>query len=263
LVIEIRDAEQYDRLPAILAELVLRQVALIVTASNVNAALAAKGATTTIPIVFTLGTDPVRLGVVASLNRPGSNITGVTYYSNELTPKRLELLRELVPAVPKIAFLLNPTNPATELYRKELQAAARSVGQEMIVLNASTADEIDTAFARLVRDGVGGLVINGDAFFTGRRDQLVALAAQHRIPAVHFDPSFTSAGGLMSYSDDRMESWRQAGNYAGRVLRGEKPADMPVLQPTKFELIINLKAAKAISLAIPPSLLARADEVIE
>ena len=263
LVIEIREAEQYEHLPAMVAELVLKRVALIVTASNFNAALAAKAATTTIPIVFTLGADPVRLGIVASLNSPGSNITGVTYYVNELTPKRLELLRELVPAGTKIAFLVNPANPTTELYRGELQAVARRVGQEMIVVNAGTVEAVDIAFASLVREGVGGLLINGDAFFVSRRDQLVGLAAQHRIPAIHFEPTFTSAGGLMSYSDDRVESWRQAGNYAGRILRGEKPAAMPVLQPTKFEFVINLKAAKALGLEFPPSFHLRATKVIE
>jgi ABC-type uncharacterized transport system substrate-binding protein len=263
VAIEFRDTEQYDRLPALAAELVRRPVAVIVTASNVDAAKAAKVATATIPIVFTVGIDPVRLGLVTSLNRPGGNVTGVTFLAQELTPKRLELLRELVPQATTIAYLANPTNAAVESNNRDVQAAARSVGQQIIVLNASTANEIETAFATLARQRAGGLLITGDAFFVSRRDQLVALAAHHGIPAVHFAPEFTAAGGLMSYSDDRIESWRQAGLYVGRILKGEKPADLPVLQPTKFAFVINLKTAKALGIEFPPSFHLRATEVIE
>jgi putative ABC transport system substrate-binding protein len=260
---EFRSTEQYDRLPELAVGLVRRQVAVIFTAANNNAALAAKAATATIPIVFTLGNDPVRAGMVASLNRPGGNATGVTFFASELAPKRLELLRELVPQATTIAFLVNPTNAAIEPNTRNVLNAARSVGQQMVVLSASTTREIETAFTSLAQHQAGGLLISGDAFFNSQRDQLVALAARHRIPAVHFDPGFTAAGGLMSYSDDRVESWRQAGLYVGRILKGEKPADLPVLQPTKFEFAINLKAAKALGLEFPPSFHLRADVVLE
>jgi putative ABC transport system substrate-binding protein len=260
---EFRDTEQYDRLPTLAAELVRRRVAVIVTASNLDAVKAAKAATATIPIVFTVGIDPVRLGLVTSLNRPGGNVTGVTFLAQELTAKRLELLRELVPQATTIAYLVNPTNAAADSNIRDVQAAARSVGQQIVVLNASTANEIDTAFATLARQRAGGLLMVGDAFFVSRRDQLVALATHYRIPTIHFDPAFTTAGGLMSYSDDRIESWRQAGLYVGRILKGEKPADLPVLQPAKFEFAINLKTAKAMGIEFPPSFHLRADVVIE
>ncbi len=261
--IEFRAAEQYNQLPALAAELVRRRVAVIVTESNINAAQAAKTATTTIPVVFTLGTDPVRVGLVASLNRPAGNLTGVTYLANELGPKRLELLRELVPQATTTGFVVNPTNPTTELYTRDMQAAARRIGQALIVVGATTANELDAAFAKLTRERAGGVLLNGDGFFYSRREQIVALAARRMIPAVYFSPDFTAAGGLMSYSDDRLESYRQAGLYVGRILKGEKPADLPVLQPTKFALIINLKTARALGLTIPSTLLAIADEVIE
>ena len=263
LAIEFRIAEQYDRLPALVAELVRRRVALIVTASNADAAQAAKAATTTIPIVFTLGADPVATGLVASLARPGGNVTGVTFLGPELQPKRLELLRELLPQATTLAFLENPTNSQAALNIRTLQAAARSVGVQIIVLRASTAGEIDAAFAGLVEQRVAGLLLDPDAFFVSRRDQLVALAARHKIPSVYFAPEFTAAGGLMSYSDNRIESFRKAGLYVGRILKGEKPADLPVLQPTKFEFAINLKAAKALGIEFPQSFHLRADTVIE
>jgi putative tryptophan/tyrosine transport system substrate-binding protein len=234
VVIEFRASEQYDQLPALAAELVRRRVAVIVTEGNFNAAQAAKTATATIPIIFTLGADPVRLGLVASLNRPGGNITGVTYLGNELEPKRLELLRALVPQTTRIAFLVNPTNPSSEPSSRDMQAAARSVGQQITILSASTASEIETAFASLVEQRARGLVISAEAFFMSQRDQIVALAARHAIPTVYFAPQFTTAGGLMSYSNDRFESLRQAGIYVGRILKGEKPADLPVQQPTKL-----------------------------
>jgi putative ABC transport system substrate-binding protein len=263
LAFEFRDTEQYDRLPSLANELVRRQVAVIFTASNVDAAKAAKAATATLPIVFTVGVDPVSLGLVTSLNRPGGNVTGVTFLAQELAPKRLELLRELVPQGTTIAYLVNPTNSGTELNTRNMQAAARGVGQQLIVLSASTPNEIDMAFATLARQRAGGLLASGDAFFTSQRDQIVALAARHGIPAVHFAPEFTAAGGLMSYSDDRIESWRQAGLYVGRILKGEKPVDLPVLQPTKFAFVINLKTAKALGIEFPPSFHLRATEVIE
>jgi putative ABC transport system substrate-binding protein len=260
---EFRDTEQYDRLPALAAELVRRRVAVIFTAGNNNAALAAKAATATIPVVFATGGDPVRMGLVRSLNRPGGNVTGVTFFGTELAPKRLELLRELVPQATTIAYLVNPTNAGVELNIRDMQTAARSVGQQIIVLRASTTDEIDTAFTTLVRQRAGGLLINADAFLNSRGDQLIGLAARHGIPAIGFDSEFTAAGGLMSYSDDRLESWREAGVYVGRILKGEKPADLPVLQPTKFDFAINLKTAKALGLTFPPSFHLRATEVIE
>jgi putative tryptophan/tyrosine transport system substrate-binding protein len=213
--------------------------------------------------VFALGNDPVRIGIVASLNRPGGNATGVTFFSSELAPKRLELLRELVPQATIIAVLVNPTNQTNEMTSRDVETAARQVRQQIIVLRASNADEIETAFVTMAGQRAGGLLINGDAFLNNQRDQLVELAARHRIPAVHFDPGFTTAGGLMSYSDDRVESWRQAGLYVGRILKGEKPADLPVLQPVKFDFIINLKTAKALGIEFPPSFQLRATEVIE
>jgi putative ABC transport system substrate-binding protein len=234
VTIEFRHTEQYNHFPELAAELVRRRVAVILTRANVNAALAAKAATTTIPIVFTTGFDPVQAGLVPAINRPGGNITGVTFFNAEMGPKRLELLRELVPQATTIAFLVNSTSPLIELSIKDMQAAARSVGQQIIVLSASTPNEIEAAFATLVRERAGGLLINNDAFFAGRRDQFIALAALHRIPSVYFSPEWTAAGGLMSYSDDRSDSWRQAGRYVGRILKGEKPADLPVLQPTKL-----------------------------
>ena len=263
VAIEFRATDQYDRLPALAAELVRRQVAVLFADGPANSARTAMAATATIPIVFATGGDPVSLGLVASMNRPGGNATGVTFFAGELAPKRLELLRELVPKATTIAFLVNPNNARTVADRSDMQAAASGVGQQIIVLSASTASEIDAAFAILVEQRAGGLLINGDGFFNSRRDQLIALAALHRIPSVHFSPQFTIAGGLMSYSDDRFETWRQAGLYVGRILKGAKPADLPVLQPTKFDFAINLKTAKALGIEFPPSFHLRATEVIE
>jgi putative tryptophan/tyrosine transport system substrate-binding protein len=262
-VFEHRSTEEYDRLPALAADLVARRVAVVFTFGNLNAAQAAKAATATIPIVFTVGVDPVMFGLVGSLNRPGANVTGVTYLVAEMTPKRLELLHELLPRAPTIAFLANPANPATEAITRDLGEAARKLGKKVVLLRASTADEIDAAFSTLVEERADGLLVNGDSFFNARRSQLIVLTARHAIPAVYFDTEFTRQGGLMSYSDDRFESFRQAGIYVGRILKGQKPADLSVLQPTKFELAINLRTAKALSVEIPPTLLARADEVIE
>ena len=260
-VFEPRTTEDYDRLPALAAELVARRVAAIFTFPPANAAQAAKAATSVIPIVFTTGADPILQGLVASLNRPGANVTGVTVL--DMGPKQLELLRGLVPKASTIAYLANPVGTGTELATQNVLAAARSVGQHLIVLNASTPAEIDTAFATLARERAGGLLVEPDAFFLARHTQLIVLAARYAIPAVYSGPEFPRAGGLMSYSDDRAESFRQAGLYLGRILKGEKPADLPVLQPTKFIFAINLSTAKALGLTVPATLLARADEVIE
>jgi putative ABC transport system substrate-binding protein len=263
LAFEGRSTDDYDRLPALAAELVARRVAVIFTFSNLNAAQAAKAATTSIPIVFTLGADPVRVGLVASLNRPGGNITGVSFLTSELEPKRLELLRELVPQATKVAYLVNPANPGYTAQGQDVEEAARKIGQRVVLLKASTADEIDAAFAMLVVERAKGLLVGGDGFFVARRSQLIVLAVRHAIPAVYFNPEFTRAGGLTSYTDDRLESFRQAGSYVGRILKGEKPADLPVLQPTRFEFAINLRTAKALGLTFPPSFHLRATEVIE
>jgi putative ABC transport system substrate-binding protein len=260
---EFRASEDYEQLPALAAELVRRQVAVIVTEGNFNAARAAKAATATIPVMFTLGADPVRLGLVASLNRPGGNITGVTFLGNELEPKRLELLRQLVPQAATIAFLVNPTNSGGDASTRDMEAAARSIGQPIVVVGAGTASEIETAFASLVAQKVRGLIISADAFFASRRGQIITLAARQAVPTIYFSREFAADGGLMSYGDDRLESLRQAGIYAGRILKGEKPADLPIAQPTKFELVINLKTAKALGVTVPETLLATADEVLQ
>jgi ABC-type uncharacterized transport system substrate-binding protein len=222
-----------------------------------------KPATTTIPIVFGVGEDPVKFGLVASLNRPGGNLTGVSVLSGPLTAKRVELLRELVPQAGVMACLVNPNNPEADSQLTDIRAAARTFGQEVLILNASTDDELQTAFATLVRERAAGLLIGNDAFFVLRREQLVALAARHAIPAVYFLREFATAGGLMSYGDTLTDAYRQVAVYIGRILKGTKPADLPVQQSTKVELIINLKTAKALGLEISPTLLARADEVIE
>jgi len=254
--------DQYGQFPALALELADRKVAAIF-AFSLTAAAAAKAATATIPIVFSGAGDPVRVGLVASLNRPGGNVTGVTNLGVELGPKRLELMRELMPQAAVIGVVTNPTGITSLGNMTDLQAAARSVGQEIIVLNARTVDEIDATFAVAAERRFSGLLIDVSGFFIGRRDQIVALAARYAIPATYSTRDFVEAGGLMSYGHDISESNRQAGVYIGRILKGEKPADLPVLQPTKFEFVINLKTAKALGLTIPPRVLARADEVIE
>jgi putative tryptophan/tyrosine transport system substrate-binding protein len=253
---------QYDRLPALAADLVRRQVTVIATSGNASA-LAAKTATATIPIVFLTGADPVQAGLVASLSRPGGNLTGVTSLGVELGPKRLELLHELVPAATTTAILVNPANRSAEIQVRDMQAAARTLGLELHILQASTEREIDAAFAALTRLRAGALVISPEAFFNSRSEQLAALTVRHAVPAIYTYREFAAAGGLMSYGGSITDSYRQAGIYVGRILKGEKPADLPVQQSAKVELIINMKTAKALGLTVPFALLARADEVIE
>jgi len=261
--IERRWAEgHYDRLPAMAADLVSRKVDLIVTIGGTPPALAAKNATSTIPIVFAGLGNPVGTGLVASLARPGGNITGFSNVAGELTPKRLELLCELVPQATVIALLANPDN-AGKQYVRSRQAAARAKGVQLPVLMARTEDEIDTAFVSLGQLQAGGLVVEADAFFNSRREQLLALASRYAVPTIYENRGFTAAGGLISYGIDNAALARQAGIYARRILKGEKPAELPVQQPTIFELVVNLKTAKALGLTAPPSILARADEVIE
>jgi putative tryptophan/tyrosine transport system substrate-binding protein len=263
VAIEYRWAEgQYDRLPALAADLVHRQVAVI--AANGLAARTAKTATTTIPIVFVAGFDPVEVGLVASLNQPGGNITGVSVLDVELGPKRLELLHELVPTANGMAVLVNPTDPArAETISRGLQAASSTLGLQLHVLHASTDHDFDTVFASLAQLKAGGLVIGGEPFFNSRSEQLGALTSRHAMPAIHELPEFAAAGGLMSYGGSLTDAYRLVGVYTGRILKGEKPIDLPVQQYTKIELIINLKTAKALGLNIPLALLTRADEVIE
>jgi putative ABC transport system substrate-binding protein len=253
---------QYDRLSTVAADLVGRQVAVIV-ASPIPAALAAKAATMTIPIVFAIGSDPVESGLVSSLNRPGGNITGVSFLSVELGPKRLELLREFVPKVTSIALLVNPNNTNAEPQIKETQLAAKGLGLKLDVLRASSKADFDSAFAALVQQRAGGLVVSADPFFISQRDQLIALATRHAVPAMYYAREFAEAGGLMSYGSSFAVAHRQAGVYAGRILKGQKPGDLPVMLSDKFEFVINLKTAKALRVEMPPGLLALADEVIE
>jgi len=263
LTIDYRWAEgQYDRLQALAADLVRSQVAVIVTAGGPQVARAAQAATSTIPIVFQSGSDPVQDGLVKSFNRPGGNTTGVHVFTTSLGPKRLELLRELIPNVSEIAFLVNPSSQISEMQITQVQEAARSVGQKMFILNASTESEIDRAFENLAQRAASALLMSADLFFQVRRDRLIALEARYKVPVMYEWPEFVAAGGLISYSAVRTD-WLQMGIYVGRILNGAKPADLPVVQSTRFELVINLKTAKLHGLEVPPSLLVRADEVIE
>ena len=263
VAIEYRFAQsQYDRLPALATDLVGRQVAGIV-AVGTPSTLAAKSVTSTVPIVFNIGVDPVQFGLVASLNRPGGNVTGVVLLTAELGPKRLELLHQLLLNAAVVAMLINPANRVFEPETSEMQNAARSRGLQLHILRASTVSEIDSAFEKLVELRVGGLVIGTDPFFTNQRIQIVALAARHAVPTIYGWREFPAAGGLMSYGTSLFDSYRKAGIYAGMILKGATPADLPVQQVVKIELVINLKTAKSLSLKISPTLLARADEVIE
>jgi putative ABC transport system substrate-binding protein len=254
---------QYDRLPALMADLVRRRMAVITAISNAPA-LAAKAATTTIPIVFGVGQDPVRMGLVASLARPGGNATGINFFNQETTAKRLGLLHDVVPKAVRIAVLVNPANAsATEPTLREIWEAARVLGLQIAVLKASTSREIEAAFATLVRDQADALFVAPDVFFVGRSVQFATLAAHHRVPATYTQRAFVEAGGLMSYGTDIPDMFRRVGVYTGQILKGAKPADLPVQQSTKFEFVINLQTARALGLEVPPTLLARADEVIE
>jgi ABC-type uncharacterized transport system substrate-binding protein len=263
VVIIYRFAEnQIDRLPELAAELIRRQVAVIATPGG--ATLAAKAATTTIPILFVAGEDPVRLGLVASLAKPGGNLTGVNIFATELAAKRLELLRELVPGAARVAVFVNPTGAATaETTLSDLQAAARATGLQIQVLNAGTSREIDAAFATFVRERPDALFVSAEPLFTSRRVQMILLATRHAVPAIYAGRQFPEIGGLMSYGASLTDAWRQVGVYAGRILKGEKPAALPVVQSSKFELVINAQSARALGITVPPTLLALADEVIE
>ena len=263
VIIEYRWAEDhYERLPMLATDLVRRQVSVI-AATTTPVPPAAKAATTTIPIVFVTGADPVKAGLVTSLNRPGGNLTGVTALAEEVGPKRLELLHDIAPTAGVVALLVNPTDRSSEAQSRALTSAARTLGLKIHILRASAEDDFTNVFAAVARLGVGALVISADPFFTSRSEQLAELTVMHRVPAIFRFREFAAAGGLMSYGSSLTDAYRLAGVYAGRILKGDKPAELPVQQSTKVELFVNLKTAKSLSLTVPPTLLARADEVIE
>jgi putative ABC transport system substrate-binding protein len=264
VAIEFRWAEgHYDLLPALAAELVRQRAAVIVTIGGDQPAFAAKAASATIPLVFLVGQDPVKLGLVTSLSRPGGNATGINLLVTETETKRLELLRKLTSPGSTLAAFVNPKNADAEASTNAISLAARAIGQRIEIINASNELDLENAFARFAQNGIGGFVVTADPFFVYRREQIIAAAAQRRIPGVYFLREFAESGGLASYGTSLVDAYRQAGVYAGKILGGAKPADLPVIQPTKFELIINLKTAKALSLAVPPDLLTIADEVVE
>jgi ABC-type uncharacterized transport system substrate-binding protein len=264
LAIEYRWAEsQYARLPELAADLVRRQVAVLVATGGLVSCLAAKAATTTIPIVFNLGGDPVKFGLVASLNRPGGNITGVSFLINQLVAKQLDLLNQLIPAATSVAFLVNPDNPLAVTDTADLESAARRLRLKLLVVSARSQSDLEATFATLARERAAALLVSSDPIFVALHSQIAALAARDRVPTMFGYRQGPAAGGLMSYGASIVDSYRQAGAYTARVLKGEKPADLPVMQPTKFELVINLKTAKALGLEVPDRLLALADEVIE
>jgi putative ABC transport system substrate-binding protein len=262
VAIEYRWAEgRYDRLPELAADLARRRVSVIATPATTGAALVAKAATATIPIVFGVGGDPVQLGLVASLNRPGGNATGVNFFTIELMAKRMQLLRELVPGAKRVAVLVNPTDRSNDSTLRDVETAA--IGQQVLAFEAATGREIDAAFANLEREKADAVFVAGGAFFAARRVQFAVLAARYAVPASYSQRTFVEAGGLMSYGTNLADTWRQVALYTARILKGTKPADLPVIQPSKFELVINLNTARALRFDVPPALLARADEVIE
>ena len=264
VAIEYRWAEgHYERLPALAVDLVRRQVKVLVASGASPPALAAKTATTSLPIVFIIGSDPVKVGLVTSLNRPGGNITGVTVITTEVTAKRLDLLREMIPTATAAALLVNPTNPYSETEIREAEEASRALGLRLHVLQASSERDIDAAFASLFERRASALLVSADPFFSSRRNQVLALAAGYALPAIYAYRDFAEDGGLMSYGASIVDAYRQAGIYVGQILKGERPADLPVMQPTKFELVLNLKTAKALGLTVPPTLLATADDLIK
>jgi ABC-type uncharacterized transport system substrate-binding protein len=264
VAIEYRWAEaDYHRLPALAADLVSRKVAVIAAISGTPAALAAKAATTTIPIVFAIGGDPIAPGLVSSLSRPGGNITGVSFFNAPVVSKRLDLARELAPSGSTIAILINPNNPPSAAEGEAVQAAAAAVGQPLLIVSASTQNEIDDAFATIKQERIGAVLVSHDPLFFSERVKLVVLMARHALPTIFAEPEHARTGGLISYGSSRTDAYRQAGDYVGRIVRGEKPGELPVVLPTKFHLVINLKTAKSLGIEVPPTLLARADEVIE
>jgi putative ABC transport system substrate-binding protein len=265
VAVEFRGAEQYDQLPALAADLVRRKVAVIYASGSVNSAMAAKAATTTIPIVFANGSDPVRVGLVPSLSRPGGNVTGVTFFNSEVVALRLQHLRELSPgaAAGTIGFLTNPTGLLSELRTSDMLAAAQKAGQQMRVLTATTVNEIDTAFAAVAEEHLAALIVDGDGLLNLHHDQIVALAARYRILSTYPTRAFVDVGGLMSYGTNFSDSFRQIGVYTGQILKGASPADLPVVQSTKFEFVINMQTARALGIEVPEALLATADEVIQ